>query len=96
MGAGAGRGFTLDDARYGRIVILCDADVDEPYPRTLADPSTCADAQGGKVYAAGLATTKIGDDVVLPTAASRKQSPMSSARKPQAKTSSGSGSRAAK
>ncbi|NDH18569.1 MAG: nucleotide sugar dehydrogenase, partial [Actinobacteria bacterium] len=28
VGAGAGRDFTLDDARYGRIVILCDADVD--------------------------------------------------------------------
>jgi DNA gyrase/topoisomerase IV subunit B len=28
IGAGSGKDFNLADARYGRIVILCDADVD--------------------------------------------------------------------
>ena len=35
MGAGAGEAFDIDSARYGRIVILCDADVDGSHIRCL-------------------------------------------------------------
>ena len=35
MGAGSGKEFNIDAARYGRIVILCDADVDGSHIRCL-------------------------------------------------------------
>jgi DNA gyrase subunit B len=35
IGGGAGRNFDLDSVRYGRVVTLCDADVDGAHIRTL-------------------------------------------------------------
>ena len=69
MGAGAGKEFNLDDARYGRIVILCDADVDGSHIRclllTLIHEYMQPMLRAGNVFAAQppLYTTKIGDDV---------------------------------
>ena len=69
VGAGAGRDFVLDDARYGRIVILCDADVDGSHIRclllTLIHEYMRPMLEAGNVYAAQppLYTTKVGDDI---------------------------------
>ena len=69
VGAGAGRDFNLDDARYGRIVILCDADVDGSHIRclllTLIYEYMRPMLEAGNVYAAQppLFTTKVGDEI---------------------------------
>jgi DNA gyrase subunit B len=69
MGAGAGKEFKLDDARYGRIVILCDADVDGSHIRclllTLIHEYMRPMLEHGRVFAAQppLYTTKVGDEV---------------------------------
>ena len=69
VGAGAGREFKLEDARYGRIVILCDADVDGSHIRclllTLIYEYMRPMLEAGRVYAAQppLFTTKVGDEV---------------------------------
>lgn len=69
MGAGAGKEFNIEDARYGRIVILCDADVDGSHIRclllTLIHQYMQPMLEAGRVFAAQppLFTTKVGDDV---------------------------------
>ena len=69
MGAGAGKEFNLADARYGRIVILCDADVDGSHIRclllTLIHQYMLPMLEAGNVFAAQppLFTTKVGDEV---------------------------------
>ena len=69
MGAGAGKEFKLDDARYGRIVILCDADVDGSHIRclllTLIHEYMRPMLEHGRVFAAQppLYTTKVGDEI---------------------------------
>jgi DNA gyrase subunit B len=69
MGAGSGKDFALDDARYGRIIILCDADVDGSHIRilllTLIYHYVRPLLEAGRVYAAQppLFTTKVGDTV---------------------------------
>ncbi len=68
VGAGAGRDFKLSDARYGRIVILCDADVDGSHIRclllTLIHLYMLPMLEAGNVYSAQppLYTTKVGDN----------------------------------
>ncbi len=67
MGAGIGQDFEVDSARYGRIVILCDADVDGSHIRclllTLIHRYMRPMLEQGKVYAAQppLYTTRVGD-----------------------------------
>jgi len=67
VGAGSGREFNLADARYGRIIILCDADVDGSHIRclllTLIYNYMRPLLEDGRVYAAQppLYTVKIGD-----------------------------------
>ena len=69
MGAGSGKDFDLDDARYGRIIILCDADVDGSHIRclllTLIYNYMRPMLEAGRVYAAQppLYTAKVGDTV---------------------------------
>jgi DNA gyrase subunit B len=69
VGAGAGKDFDIDDARYGRIIILCDADVDGSHIRclllTLIHEYMRPMLEQGRVFAAQppLYTTKIGDEV---------------------------------
>jgi len=56
IGAGQGKDFNLDNARYGRIVILCDADVDGSHIRclllTLIYEYMRPLLEAGRVYAA--------------------------------------------
>ncbi|MXW42000.1 MAG: DNA topoisomerase IV subunit B [Acidimicrobiia bacterium] len=67
MGAGSGDDFDLSKARYGRIVILCDADVDGSHIRclllTLIHRFMHPMLEEGRVYAAQppLYTAKVGD-----------------------------------
>jgi DNA gyrase subunit B len=69
MGAGAGATFNIEDIRYGRIVILCDADVDGSHIRclllTLIHEYMTPLLEEGRVFAAQppLYTTRIGDDI---------------------------------
>ena len=69
MGAGSGRDFSIDDARYGRIIILCDADVDGSHIRclllTLIYNFMRPMLDEGRVFAAmpPLYSTKVGDEV---------------------------------
>ena len=70
IGAGSGKDFNLDDARYGRIIILCDADVDGSHIRclllTLIYHYMRPLLEDGRVFAAQppLYTVKVGDQVV--------------------------------
>ena len=56
IGAGQGKDFELDNARYGRIIILCDADVDGSHIRclllTLIHEYMRPLLEAGRVYAA--------------------------------------------
>jgi len=69
VGAGAGKDFNIDDARYERIVILCDADVDGSHIRclllTLIHRYMLPMLENGRVFAAQppLFTTKVGDEI---------------------------------
>jgi DNA gyrase subunit B len=70
IGAGSGRDFKLEDARYGRIIILCDADVDGSHIRclllTLIYHYMRPLLSAGMVYAAQppLYSIKLGEEVV--------------------------------
>jgi len=69
VGAGFGRDFRVEDARYGRIIILCDADVDGSHIRclllTLIYHYMRPLLEDGRVYAAQppLYTVKVNDVV---------------------------------
>jgi len=69
IGAGSGKDFDLDSARYGRIVILCDADVDGSHIRclllTLIHEYMRPLLTAGRVFAAQppLYTLKVGDTI---------------------------------
>ena len=69
IGAGSGKDFNLADARYGRIVILCDADVDGSHIRclllTLFYHYMRPMLEAGRVFAAQppLFTVKVGDKI---------------------------------
>jgi len=69
VGAGSGRDFDLESARYGRIVILCDADVDGSHIRclllTLIHEYMRPLLEAGRVYAAQppLYTCRVGDTI---------------------------------
>ena len=70
IGAGSGRDFRLEDARYGRIIILCDADVDGSHIRclllTLIYHYMRPLLEDGRVFAAQppLYTVKVGDEKI--------------------------------
>jgi len=69
IGAGQGKDFDLDNARYGRIVILCDADVDGSHIRclllTLIHEYMRPLLEAGRVYVAQppLYSCRLGDTV---------------------------------
>jgi DNA gyrase subunit B len=69
IGAGSGREFNLEQARYGRVIILCDADVDGSHIRclllTLIYHYMRPLLEDGRVFAAQppLYTVKVGDEV---------------------------------
>jgi len=70
IGAGSGKDFVLEQARYGRVIILCDADVDGSHIRclllTLIYHYMRPMLEDGRVFAAQppLYTVKVGDEVV--------------------------------
>jgi DNA gyrase subunit B len=70
IGAGSGHDFDLESARYGRIIILCDADVDGSHIRclllTLLYHYMRPLLEQGRVFAAQppLYTVKVGDETV--------------------------------
>jgi DNA gyrase subunit B len=69
IGAGSGHEFKLEDSRYGRVIILCDADVDGSHIRclllTLIYHYMRPLLEDGRVFAAQppLYTVKVGDEV---------------------------------
>ncbi|MEE2767627.1 MAG: DNA topoisomerase IV subunit B [Actinomycetota bacterium] len=69
VGAGSGKEFDLDAARYGRIVILCDADVDGSHIRclllTLIYEYMRPILESGRVFAAQppLFSCRVGDTI---------------------------------
>ncbi len=69
IGAGAGKEFNIDDARYGRLIILCDADVDGSHIRclllTLIHEFMKPLLDEGRVFAAQppLFTCRVGDTI---------------------------------
>ncbi|MGB3412332.1 MAG: DNA topoisomerase IV subunit B [Microthrixaceae bacterium] len=70
VGAGSGPDFNLEQSRYGRIIILCDADVDGSHIRclllTLIYHYMRPLLEDGRVFAAQppLYTVKVGDKVI--------------------------------